>query len=290
MTQKWIAAELADQGGRTFVITGATGGIGLETTRELVRAGANVVMAVRDPAKGAEVARSLGRTRGQVDVRTLDVSDLGSVHAFAASWSGPIDVLINNAGIMMVPHRLTADGLESQMATNYFGPFALTNALLPHLTDRVVSIASQLHRLGRPGLTRRYTPANAYCDSKINILLFSYELQRRLVAAGSPVRSVVAHPGIARTNLVSHVGGFSGWLNGLARPLLNDAEHGALPTLYAATRDVAPNAYVGPDSPGSIKGHPVVRTPSRAARDPKAAALLWDATLAVVGREYAFPL
>ncbi|WP_249351901.1 oxidoreductase [Nocardiopsis akebiae] len=296
MTMKWTAAHLPDLTGKTVVVTGATGGIGLVTTRELARAGADVVMAVRDPAKGAQVAGTFGRTRGQIDVQRLDVASLASIRAFVDSWSGSVDVLINNAGIMMVPYANTHEGLESQMATNYFGPFALTNAMLPRITDRVVSVASQLHRMGtmRPDdlnwRKRKYNPWNAYCDSKLDLLLFSYELQRRLEAVDSPVRSVVAHPGIARTNLVSHVGGVSGWLNGLAQPLLNDAEHGALPTLYAATQKIDGNAYVGPDGVASVRGYPKVGKPSRAARDPKSAALLWDTTVRVVGEEFSFPL
>lgn len=296
MTGKWTAADLPDLTGRTFVITGASSGIGLVATRELARAGADVVMAVRNTAKGEQAAETFGRTRGRIEVQRLDVASLASVRAFADSWSRPVDVLINNAGIMMVPYASTGEGLESQMATNYFGPFALTNAMLPHITGRVVHIASQLHRMGsvrpddlnRP--RRKYNPWNAYCDSKLDILLFSYELQRRLEAVGSPVRSVVAHPGIARTNLVSHVGGVSGWLNGLAQPLLNDAEHGALPTLYAATQDVDGNAYVGPDGIASVRGYPKVRKPSRAARRPESAAALWDATIQIVGKEFSFAL
>ncbi|NJQ00212.1 SDR family NAD(P)-dependent oxidoreductase [Streptomyces zingiberis] len=294
MSKKWTLADVPDQSGRTYLITGAAGGIGLVATRELARAGAGVVMAVRDPAKGERAARSLGPVRGQIEVRELDVSSLASIREFTRAWSGPLDVLINNAGIMMVPEAHTGDGLESQMATNYFGPFALTNTLLPHIGDRVVSISSQLHRMGRMraedlnGLNRRYNPWFAYCDSKLDLLLFSHELQRRLEAAHSPVRSVIAHPGIAKTGLVSHVGGVSGWLNGLARPLLNEADNGGLPTLYAATQDVAPNAYVGPDGFGSIRGFPKVRKPSRAARKDKSAAALWDATIDIIGPEFDF--
>ncbi len=296
MSVKWTAAQLPDLTGKTFVITGATGGVGLVATRELARAGADVVMAVRDPAKGARVADTFEHGRERIDVRRLDVASLESVRAFADSWSGPVDVLVNNAGVMMVPYATTHEGLESQTATNYFGPFALTNAMLPHLTDRVVHVASQLHRLGavRPDdlnwQKRRYNPWNAYCDSKLDLLLFSYELQRRLGAVGSRVRSVVAHPGIARTNLVSHVGGVAGWLNGLAQPLLNDAEHGGLPTLFAATQEVDGNAYVGPDGIASVRGYPKVRKASRAAREPGSAAALWDATLRIVGPEFAFAL
>lgn len=289
MADKWTADNLPDLAGRTYIVTGAAGGIGLIATRELACAGADVVMAVRDTTKGHNAAKSLGPVRERIHVHELDVSSLESIRAFADSWSGPIEALINNAGIMMVPHAVTAGGIESQMATNYFGPFALTNALLPRITGRVVSISSQLHRQGKVHLDdlamrkRKYNPWLAYCDSKLDILLFSLELQRRLDAAGRPVRSMIAHPGIAKTNLVSHVGGVSGWLNGLAQPLLNEAENGALPTLYAVVEDIPANSYVGPDGFGSIRGHPTVGKPSRAARDSKTAAALWDATSDIVG-------
>ncbi|MBT0768438.1 SDR family NAD(P)-dependent oxidoreductase [Kineosporia sp. J2-2] len=296
MNERWTAADLPDLTGQVFVVTGASGGIGLVMSRELARAGADVVMAVRNLDKGAQAARTIGPARGAVELRLLDVADLDSVRAFAASWTGKLDVLINNAGIMMVPYAATADGLESQMATNYFGPFALTNALLPDIGGRVVHTASQLHRQGRirPGELdrggRRYDPWKAYCDSKLAVVLFSLELQRRLDAAHRPVRSVVAHPGIAKTNLVAHVGGFSGWLNGLAQPLLNDLEPGALPTLYAATQDVPANAYVGPDGLGSVRGYPKVRRPGRRGRDAQAAAQLWEATVEKLGKEFDFAL
>lgn len=288
MTSTWTTADLPDLTGRTFVVTGATAGLGLATTSALAGAGAHVVMAVRDERKGAEVARGLGRSRGRVDVRHLDVSSLASVRSFAAGWDGPLDVLINNAGIMQVPLRYTADGLESQMATNYFGPVALTSALLPHVTDRVVSLSSQLHRRGRARVADlnyragRYDDLGAYCDSKLDILLFTLELQRRLDAEGSPLRAVAAHPGIARTTLATHAGGLTGRINHLGR-LLNDVETGALSTLYAATEDVAGGSYVGPDGLASVKGHPTVRQPSRRARDAKTAAALWSATEDVLG-------
>jgi len=292
MTDEWTFDNLPDLAGKTYIVTGAAGGIGLITTRELARAGADVVMAVRNPQKGRDAARRIGAVRGNIDVRQLDVSSFSSIRVFADAWSGPITGLVNNAGIMMVPRRVTDDGIESQVATNYFGPFALTNALLPHITERVVSISSQLHRMGRlrlkdlTGQKRSYSPWFAYCDSKLDILLFSFELQRRLEQSGSPTRSMIAHPGIAKTNLVGHVGGVSGWMNQLAQPLLNEAENGALPTLFALTEDIPGNSYVGPDSFGSISGHPAVRKPSSAARNPKNATALWHATTDVVGPQF----
>jgi len=283
---KWTAADLPDMAGRTVIVTGATSGIGRVTARELARAGARVTLAVRDPDRGRLVADTLP---GDVQVRRLDVADLASVRAFARDWAGGVDILINNAGIMQVPLARTADGFESQAATNYLGPFALTSLLLPQVTDRVVTVSSQLHRRGRLHADdlnwdgRRYNPTAAYCDSKLCVTMFALELNRRLAASGGQVRSVVAHPGIATTNLVSHVGGFPGLLNRSMKFLVNDAEHGALPILYAATQDIPGGSYVGPDGPGGIKGHPALGKPSSAAANPAAALALWEFSTKLTG-------
>lgn len=280
---KWTAADLPDMTGRTVVVTGASSGIGLITAREMARVGAHVVLAVRNVTKGRDVADKM---TGNVEVRPLDVSDLGSVRAFAEAWTGPLDILVNNAGVMDIPLTRTKDGLDAQTATNSFGPFLLTNLLLGHVTDRVVWVTSQLHRRAHLNIddlnwdTRPYKSMNAYNESKLEIVLFSLELQRRLDAAGSPVRSVLAHPGIATTSLAAHSS--SNAINHLSF-LLNDPEHGALPTLYAATQDVPGNAYVGPDGLGSIKGYPKVRAPGKAGLDGEAASTLWAAVGEKVG-------
>lgn len=295
MSTRWTTADLPDLTGKTIVVTGATAGLGEVTTRELARAGAHVVMAVRNEQKAADILRGMGPTKGQIEIRHLDVADLGSVREFGRNWSDPIDVLINNAGIMQVPLAHTRDGLELQMATNYFGAFALTRTLLPHITDRVVSLSSQLHRTGHVRLddlawkTRKYDDLAAYADSKLAVVLFSNELQRRLTAVNSPVRSITAHPGIARTSLASHAGGLTGRINYLG-PLLNTVEQGALPTLYAATQDVPGGSYVGPDGLASIKGYPTIRRPSRTARNENLARDLWDETNKVVGADLAFAI
>ncbi len=282
---KWTTADLPRMDGRTVVITGAGSGIGLIAARELAGVGARVVAAVRDPAKARP---ALADVAGWVEVRQLDVSDLGSILAFVDTTEGTMDVLVNNAGVMDIPAQRTADGFDLQTATNYFGPFILTNLLADRITDRVVSVTSQLHRRARLDFadldwrTRVYNPMQAYCDSKLAVVLFSLELQRRLRlrAADRPVRSVLAHPGIATTTLAAHSS--ANRINRL-RFLLNDPEHGALPTLYAATQDVAGNAYVGPDGPGSIKGYPVVRRPGKRGLDAEVAGQLWEATAALTG-------
>jgi NAD(P)-dependent dehydrogenase (short-subunit alcohol dehydrogenase family) len=283
---KWTAARLPDQSGRTVVVTGASSGIGVVTARELARAGARVVLAVRDPAKGRRAAAGMP---GQTEVRPLDLASLASVRAFAAGWTGPLDVLVNNAGIMAVPAGRTADGFELQIGTNHLGPFLLTSLLLPAITDRVVTVSSQLHRRARLDLDdlnrehRRYRANAAYSDSKLANLLFTEELQARLRAAGSAVRAVAAHPGIARTSLTAQAGGTTAAFDRYLGWLFNDAERGALPTLYAATQDVPGGSYVGPGGLGHLRGYPEVQQPSRAALDPVAARRLWDLSARLTG-------
>lgn len=280
---KWTTKDLPDLSGKVAVVTGASTGIGRITARELAGAGARVVLAVRDPAKGRRAAAAMP---GQVEVRELDVSELSSVRAFAAAWKGSLDVLVNNAGVMDVPLARTTDGLDIQTATNSLGPFLLTNLLLPHLTDRVVWVTSQLHRMGHLNLhdlgwqSRPYDSMAAYRDSKLQVTLYSLALQSRLAQAGSPVMSLLAHPGIATTALAAHSA--AGRINRLSF-LLNDPEHGALPLLYATTQDVPGNSYIGPDGPGSIKGHPTIRKAGRAGLDMDAALRLWTAASAKTG-------
>lgn len=281
---KWTAADLPDLTGRTVIVTGGSGGLGLATSRELARVGARVVLAVRDTQKGATAAAGIA---GRIEVRELDVSSLASVRRFASEWSGDIDVLINNAGIMDVPLRRTVDGFELQMATNYFGPFALTNLLLPQITGRVVSVSSQLHRQGKAHLDdltmqrREYKPLAAYNDSKLDIILFAFELQRRLTGAGSSVRSLVAHPGIASTNLAMH--STSGKITYALRFLFNDTERGALPILFAATQDVPGGSYVGPDGFAGFRGFPTVGKAAKPATDTATAERLWAETAVLTG-------
>ncbi|MGW4058479.1 SDR family NAD(P)-dependent oxidoreductase [Amycolatopsis sp. NPDC004747] len=231
----------------TYLVTGAGGGLGAVTARELAATGARVVLAVRDPAR-------VTPPPGDTEVRRLDLADLASVRAFAAGWAGELDVLINNAGVMAVPYAKTADGFETHLAVNHFGPFLLTNLLLPHVTGRVVTVSSGLARRGRIRLDdlnwerRRYSALGAYNQSKLANLLFTHELQRRLTEAGRATLAVAAHPGVARTGLDRHYRGVSAAVLKALYPVIaqKKPEYGALPILFAATGDVPGGAYVGP--------------------------------------------
>jgi NAD(P)-dependent dehydrogenase (short-subunit alcohol dehydrogenase family) len=284
--QGWTAADLPVMAGRTVVVTGASSGLGFVTARELAVAGARVVLAVRDEAKGHGAAAAM---HGTTEVRPLDLGSLASVRAFAAAWTGPLDILINNAGIMQVPQGRTSDGFEVQIGTNHLGPFALTNLLLPHIGGRVVTVSSEMHKRGRiypedlNGENRTYDPFQVYCDTKLANLLFTIELQRRLASAGSSVRSMAAHPGISKTNLASHVTGLKGLSLRILAFFAQDADHGALPTLYAATTELPGASYAGPDGPGERRGYPTLVQASETARDSGLARRLWDASSRLTG-------
>ena len=286
----WLSVPRQD--GRTIVVTGASSGIGLAAARILVAFGAHVVMAVRNPDKGAAVAREM---RGDVEVRRLDVADLGSVRAFAEGID-EVDVLVNNAGVMGVPFAVTADGFETQLATNHLGHFALTNLLLPRLRDRVVVVASASHRAGAVDVDdllwerRGYAPYAAYAQSKLANLLFLAELQRRLTASGSTLRATAAHPGYTSTGIQG--GTDNAWFSRLSQvgnALLGmPAWQGALPTVYAATVDLPGNSYVGPHRFRELNGWPTLVGRSRAAADPDLARALWSRSEELTG--VSFPL
>jgi NAD(P)-dependent dehydrogenase (short-subunit alcohol dehydrogenase family) len=274
----WTAAELPSFAGRTAIVTGASGGLGEVTARELARVGAHVILAVRNTEKGKTIAQQM---IGDVEVRRLDLQDLSSVRQFADGVD-TVDVLINNAGIMATPYALTADGFESQIGTNHLGHFALTNLLLPKLTDRVVTVSSVMHRIGRVSLddlnwkTRRYSAWPAYGQSKLANLLFTSELQRRLDTVGSSMRALAAHPGFSNTNLQGHSGrklgdalmSFGAWL------IATDADFGARQTLYAASQDAPGNTFAGPRFGIWGRTQPVGR--SWLAKRAATAAALWE--------------
>lgn len=276
---EWTAADLPSFTGRTVIVTGANSGLGLVTARELAGAGAKVILAVRNTAKGDEAAEAI---TGDVEVRKLDLQDLASVREFADGVDA-VDVLVNNAGIMAVPYALTVDGFESQIGTNHLGHFALTNLLLPKISDRVVTVSSIMHIIGRISLkdlnwkARPYLAWPAYGQSKLANLLFTKDLQRRLTEAGSPVRAIAAHPGYSATNLQGRTGNPTGTRFWLAanRVFATDAEFGARQTLYAVAKDLPGDTFVGPRF-GSRGPTGPTQFRSPLARDARTATALWE--------------
>ena len=294
----WTAAELPSFAGRTAIVTGASGGLGEVTARELARVGARVILAVRNTEKGAAAAaRMTGRKSGQVEVRQLDLQDLSSVRRFADDIDDDIDtidVLVNNAGIMATKHAVTVNGFEGQIGTNHLGHFALTNLLLPKLTDRVVTVSSLLHHIGYISLkdlnwqSRPYSAWLAYGQSKLANLLFTSALQRRLDTVGSPLRALAAHPGWSHTNLQGNSGRKLGDAAVLAadRIVSTDADFGARQTLYAVSQDLAGNTFVGPRFGLYGRTQPTWRNwPAKRATT---AAALWELSEQLTGTK--FPL
>jgi NAD(P)-dependent dehydrogenase (short-subunit alcohol dehydrogenase family) len=302
MSAKWNAEQIPDQHGRTAIVTGANSGLGLVSARELARHGASVVLACRNVDKGAQAVRQIQASSpgAQVELVPLDLGDLASVESFADGFRSShehdgLDLLINNAGVMAPPRRQTADGFELQLGTNLLGHFALTGRLLELMegrTDaRVVTLSSSAHKMGRINFEdlqseRRYTRWGAYGQSKLADLMFALELDRRLRASGSTVKSVAAHPGYAATNLQSAA------VPALDRVLMQftnliiaqSADMGALPSLYAATYPgLEGGSYVGPDGIGEFRGHPQLVSPNRAARDEQVAARLWTVSEELTG-------
>ena len=302
-TSKWTAADIPDQAGRVAVVTGANSGLGLVTARELARAGARVTLACRSAEKGETAA---GRIRSAVpgaDVTpaVLDLAALESVRAFAAGAPERVDLLINNAGVMAAPRRLTAEGFESQFGTNHLGHFALTGLLLGRLLSapapRVVTVSSALHRRGTMSFDdlqgeHKYNPWGAYGQSKLANLMFCFELQRRAVEAGTALLSMAAHPGYAATNLqFAATDRFYekafGWIGN--RLLAQSADMGALPTLYAATvSDLPGGTYVGPGGRSEQRGYPRVVTAAGKAYDEAAWRRLWEVSEQLTGVHYEF--
>lgn len=303
----WTTADLPDLSGRTAVVTGANSGIGFRTAVELARHGARVTMAVRDPGRGADaLARLLLEVPGaDAGLGALDLADQASVRAFAEGYpDGGLDLLVNNAGIMAVPLRRTAEGWESQLATNHLGHFTLTGLLLPALLarpgSRVVTVTSGFHRYGKIDFmdphfrSRGYGKWPAYAQSKLANLLFTFELQRRADAAGVDLRSVSAHPGYAATNLQVAGPRLTGSRAGVAiaslmnRTLGQSDSGGALPSLRAATDPAVRGGEVfGPDGPLELRGAPKQVPVSARARDRAAASRLWALSEEQTGVSYA---
>jgi NAD(P)-dependent dehydrogenase (short-subunit alcohol dehydrogenase family) len=293
MTTSWSTTNIPDLTGRTVIITGANSGIGAAAAHALAAARARVVLAVRDTAKGQAAA---ARMPGETEVRRLDLASLASVREFAVGWEGEIDLLINNAGVMVPPLTRTTEGFELQFGTNHLGHFALSNLLLEHVTGRVVTVSSTGHRFGSIDFDdlnwerKPYKAWRAYGQSKLANLLFTSELQRRLNAAGSPVLATAAHPGYASTNLQFHSGRRLLELISIAgnRLIAQDADGGALPTLYAAVADIPGNSFAGPGGFMEQRGAPKLVDRSKAAQDSDVARQLWDVSEALTGVR--FPL
>jgi NAD(P)-dependent dehydrogenase (short-subunit alcohol dehydrogenase family) len=292
-TSTWSTHDIPDQSGRTAIVTGANSGIGRAAASALAERGARVILACRNAEKGASAVAGIP---GAVEVRPLDLADLSSIRAFAESWDGEIDLLINNAGVMIPPLTRTADGFELQFGTNHLGHFALTNLLLEHVTGRVVTVSSTGHRMGAIDFDdlnwerKPYKAWRAYGQSKLANLLFTAELQRRLATAGSTVLATAAHPGYAATNLQFHSENRLFEIIGSVgnRLIAQDENGGALPTLYAAAADVPGNSFAGPGGFMEQRGAPKLVGRSKAAQDPGVARRLWDVSEQLTGVR--FPL
>lgn len=304
---KWTSEQIPDLAGRVAVVTGANSGIGLETARELARAGAHTILACRSTERGQQAVGDLRAAipDSSVELMKLDLGSLSSIQGFAldfANGHARLDMLINNAGFMAVPYSLTEDGFESQMGINHLGHFALTGRLMEPLLAtpgaRVVTVSSVGHRgatLDFENLLFEnggYTPFRPYWRSKLANLLFTYELQRRLRSAGAQVSALAAHPGFSSTNIGGHLGPH--WFSRIQEPVMSgfiqSAAMGALPTLRAAVDPQAEGGqYYGPRGPGGLRGHPVAVSSNAASHNSEHSRRLWRISEELTGVRYALP-
>ena len=284
-------SQIPDQTGRTVLVTGAGSGIGRAAAAALAAKGARLILAVRDQDKGRAAAAEMS---GTVEVRPLDLSSLASVRQFADGIDGTVDVLINNAGTMTDSLQHTADGFELQFGVNHLAPFALTNLLLDRITGRVVSTSSTAYRSAQLDFDdlhwaqRPYRPFGAYGESKLSVLLFTAELQRRLNAVGSSVIATTAHPGWASTGFrITSGNRLLDTLSTIFTPMLAQGpDAGALPTLLAAVGDVPGGSFVGPSRLGGVRGPATVGEISAAARDLDTAGRLWRVSEHLTGTRF----
>ncbi len=297
--REWTPADIPDQTGRRALVTGVTSGIGEHTVLELARKGAEVILGARNPTKLEETTRRVREAVPGAELQPLivDVSDLASVERAAAEVTGPLHLLINNAGVMATPYERTDDGFELQMATNYLGPFALTGRLLPRLVEsgdgRVVAVSSQAHRLARGvplddprAESTRYGRWGSYARSKLADLMFVLELDERARRQGVPVAGLAAHPGYSATGLMGtgqnhgNAEGKMRWtatiLQAVFETVGQPAELGAFPTLMAATADLPGSTYVGPSGLLQFRGHPRIVGIRALAQDREARRELWE--------------
>ncbi|MEX0428231.1 oxidoreductase [Nocardioides sp. DS6] len=308
----WSTASIPDLSGTIAVVTGPTaGGIGWHTARGLASHGAAVILAGRswERLDAADKALHDAVPTARTEKVALDLADLRSVRAGAEAIAdaayelgGPLRLLVNNAGVMATPPQRTVDGLDLQLATNHFGPFLLTGLLLESLvasgSGRVVTVASLMHKMARRAPLSyptvpvgRYSAWGTYAQSKLANLLFTYELDRRVRAAGLPITAVAAHPGYADTHLVANGpmarwGRFSSIGQAASSAVAQTPEAGSWPTLMAATADLPRASYVGPGGPFELAGPPRPVSASRLARDPDAARALWELSEQTTGIAY----
>jgi len=295
---RWNTSDIPDQTGRVVVVTGANSGIGFEAAKALAEKDATVILAVRDRQKGELAKKYIHATYpvAKVEVQVLDLASLDSIRTFCETLNDNLerlDLLINNAGVMIPPFSRTEDGFELQFGVNHLGHFALTAQLFDLIASthnsRVVTVSSVMHKMGKLDLddlnweTRKYRRSQAYADSKLANLYFTHELARRLQQGDYITRALAAHPGWTATNLQQHTPGI-----GLANPLFGQKPAmGALPTLRAAVdEDVSCGDYFGPDGLLEMRGHPKKVSPSRLSRDPEIAVRLWTLSEELTGIDF----
>lgn len=302
MTRRWTLADLPDLSGRRIAVTGVTAGLGTQTAAELARAGAEVVLVARSADKLERTRAELAAAAPRANLVPIvaDLADLTSVRAAASQILalGPLDTLINNAGVMALPYARTVDGFETQFATNHLAPFLLTGLLLPALQasghGRVVAVASQAHRVAKKApladprsTSERYSAWNVYAETKLANLLFTMALERRLRAAGLPIIATAAHPGYSATELMEKAGGLGGsFVAGVTKLLGQPAALGALPTLMAATADLPSGTYIGPDGPAEMRGYPQIVTARKLVYREDIQDRLWELSEAATGLSY----
>lgn len=301
----WTTTNIPSLKGKTIIVTGGNSGLGLQSVKAYAEKGALVVLACRNYAKGEEARAEIMKTTpdAQIVVMTLDLADFTSIRAFAERFNKEfdrLDILLNNAGIMMPPYQLTKDGLESQQGTNHFGHFALTGLLLDKLKatagSRVVNVSSMAHKQGKMDFGnllyengKGYSPLAAYGRSKLENLLFTFGLQEYFTKNKLDIKAVVAHPGVSDTNLFSSIGGQ--FLQNLLRPLfklfIQPASMGALPQLRASVDEsVVGGEYFGPDGTKEMKGYPVIVRPNNHALNKEHMHQLWEVSEKITGVKY----
>ena len=284
---RWTTSSVPKLTGQTYIVTGASSGLGLVTAKTLNEKGAQVIAAVRNVKKGREVLSS------NIEIRECDLADLESVKKFAKSINGNFDVLINNAGVMAIPMSQTAQGFEMQMGTNHLGHFALTGYLKDQIKDRVVNVSSIMHKFGSINLEDlqsklKYNKWTAYSQSKLANLLFSLSLNNYFESKSSKIISVTAHPGYSDTNLQANSsrGKKTKAMTIANKIFAQSAEQGALPILFAATESLERNSFVGPDGIFESKGYPKPVGRSKAAQDEVMAQKLWELSEKLTGVKY----